>query len=334
MTVYKQEKAVGLVGKNSRERLEAAGTIVVADTGDLKEIVRYRPRDATTNPSLLEKASNNPEYSPLFEDAVAYGKSIGRTEAEQVQYAMDRLAVNAGIAILNVIKGRVSTEADAKHAYDKEKTVAQAHRIIDLYELQGVPRERVLIKVAATWEGVQAVRELEKAGIYTNSTLIFNCIQALAIAQVDGTLVSPFAGRKSAKHGKVGVDFTMERDPGALLVVDSYNYLKRFGHGTEIMGASIRTPELAIALAGCDLLTIPPEVIGKLESMDADVPRLLSPERAYIADVKKIEVDAALFRRVFEENRLDRELLEDGLKKFNEDARKLEERIREMIRAA
>jgi transaldolase len=319
---------------SSLDKLKATGTIIVADTGDINAIKEHKPQDATTNPSLINKLAGCDEFNYLFEEAVAYGCVHGKNEDEQVQYAMDKLFVNVGVEILDIVPGRVSTEVDAAHSYDTKATLNHAKRLIALYKSAGIPRERVLVKVGATWEGIQAVQELEKEGIYTNATLIFNPTQALGVAQAGGTLVSPFVGRTSDAYKKVRgvVSFPVDEDPGVKLVVDTYNSFRQHGYDTVVMGASFRTVDQVLALAGSDLLTISPILLAELNTMNRDVPRVLSPTLAQTSAIYGGLVDKEHFDNVFRTDTVALDLLKDGIRRFDEDTRKLETRIRGIIR--
>lgn len=301
-------------------------TVVVADTGDINSIKQYQPRDATTNPSLMLKAAQMPEYDALFQDALSYGKKIGVTTEQKVSLALDKLYVNFGREILKIIPGRVSTEVDASLSFDIEGTVKKAESLISLYKEEGVDKDRILIKVAATWEGIQAVHELEKEWIHTNSTLLFSYIQAVGVAQSHGTLISPFVGRILDWYKKnTGKEYSGNNDPGVISVRRVYNFLKKYDYKTEVMGASFRNCGEILELAGCDLLTIAPELLRELQHMEINVHCVLSAKSAQ-AECKDedVTVDENLFRWAMNEDAMATEKLAEGIRNFNKDARTLE----------
>ncbi|HET7540886.1 MAG TPA: transaldolase, partial [Polyangiaceae bacterium] len=260
-------------------------TTVVADTGDIEAIGKAKPQDATTNPSLLFKAAQQPQYKHLVEEALSYSKKQpGNSEAQTMAF-MDKLFVNFGCEILKLIPGRVSTEVDASFSFDKDGSIDKARNFIKLYEAAGVDRERVLIKLGSTWEGIKAAEQLEKEGIHTNLTLLFSFAQAVACAEAKVTLISPFVGRiydwyKKAKNVS---DIPREEDPGVASVLRIYNHYKKHGYKTQVMGASFRKVEQVIALAGCDLLTISPDLLEQLNAAPGELERRLSPEKAKAA---------------------------------------------------
>ena len=295
-------------------------TTVVADTGDFLAMRRFAPRDATTNPTLIVKAVARPEYRALVEETVAAHRG------EPVDALADRLLVRFGREILAIVPGRVSTEVDARLSFDTEATVAKARGLIALYEAAGVPRSRVLIKVAATWEGIRAAQRLEAEGIACNLTLLFSFAQAVACAQAGVTLISPFVGRildwYKAREGR---DFLPEEDPGVLSVRRIWTYFKRHGHRTEVMGASFRSPGQVLALAGCDLLTISPELLGALAELpDEAVSTRLDPAAARAADVPQAGFDEPAFRFALNEDAMASDKLAEGIRLFVADARKLD----------
>jgi len=299
-------------------------TTVVADTGDFKQLSAYQPQDATTNPSLILKAVQKPEYAPLLTAQVAAHR--GRPLDE----VMDYLLVHFGCEILAIIPGRVSTEVDARLSFDTAATVARGKRLIAMYQAQGISKDRVLIKVASTWEGIQAAAQLQQAGIHTNLTLLFAFCQAVACGQAKVQLISPFVGRiydwykKSAGAAWVEADKAAENDPGVQSVVQIYNYYKRHGIKTEVMGASFRNPGQITALAGCDLLTISPELLAGLAASDAPlVPRLHAPA-ALAMDIPAVHYDEAGFRFALNEDAMATEKLSEGIRAFCVDAIKLE----------
>ena len=296
-------------------------TIVVADTGDIDSIEAFTPRDATTNPSLIKAAAAMPEYADVVEAALVRAKAETGESAsakEVVDAAIDRLAVEFGHRILKIIPGRVSTEVDARLSFDTEATIEKAHRIIDLYAEEGVGKERVLIKIASTWEGIEAARQLEEEGIHCNLTLLFGLHQAVACAEAKVTLISPFVGRILDWYKKdTGRDhYPAEEDPGVLSVTEIYNYYKKFGYKTEVMGASFRNIGEICELAGCDLLTIAPALLEQLQSTKGELPRKLSPEKAKAADVARIEMNREQFDKMHGEDRMATDKLAEGIDGF------------------
>jgi transaldolase len=247
-------------------------TFVVADTGDFNQLQKYKPQDSTTNPSLVFAASSLPQYQPLVDDAVEYGKKNGNTIEEQVQNAIDKVCVNFGVEILKIVPGRVSTEVDARLSFDTEATIAKAHKLIKFYQDAGIQKERVLIKIASTWEGIEAARQLESEGIHCNLTLLFSLAQAAACAEAGVTLISPFAGRITDffKQKENVKDYPPASDPGVVSVKAIFNYYKTHGYKTVVMGASFRSKEQVIELAGCDYLTISPKLLEDLAQAPAD----------------------------------------------------------------
>ncbi|MGD8236073.1 MAG: transaldolase [Chromatiales bacterium] len=306
---------------NKLAQLRAMST-VVADTGDIDAIGKYTPTDATTNPSLLLKAAGKSEYRHLIDRAV----KAARGDRELL---MDQLSVNFGNEILGIIPGRVSTEVDARLSFDTDGTIARAERLIELYEAIGADTQRILIKVASTWEGIRAAEELEKRNIHCNLTLMFSFEQAVACADAGVTLVSPFVGRTSDWYRKQqGVDsFTPEEDPGPQLVARIYNYYKKHGFGTVVMGASFRNTGQILQLAGCDLLTIAPPLMEELMLADGEVPRLLDPEQARDMDLDRLHLDERHFRWALNEDPMATEKLAEGIRKFAADADRLQAMI-------
>jgi len=317
---------------SSLEQLKASGTLVVADTGDFEAISKFKPRDATTNPSLILAAAKMPQYSEIVDAAIASAKS-GATKEEQIEIAMDKLFVAFGAEILKVVEGRVSTEVDARLSFDKEAQVAKALKLISMYEGLGVSKERVLIKLSSTWEGIKAAEELEsKHGIHCNLTLLFSFAQAVACAEAKVTLISPFVGRimdwYKAKNNKT---YEAEEDPGVLSVRKIFNYYKKHGYSTVVMGASFRNTGEVLALAGCDLLTISPKLLAELDNMSDSVPVKLSAGIAAGSDSQKISLDEAGFRWLHNEDEMAVEKLGQGIRGFAADAIKLETIIREKL---
>ena len=299
-------------------------TTVVADTGDFLQLAQFRPQDATTNPSLILKAVQKPEYAPLLADAVAAHKG------QPLDVVMDHLLVRFGQEILKHVPGRVSTEVDARLSFDTAATVARARRIMALYEAQGIGRERVLIKIASTWEGIQAAAELEREGIHCNLTLLFAFCQAVACGAAGVQLISPFVGRiydwykKSAGSNWVEADKAGANDPGVQSVTAIFNHYKKHGITTEVMGASFRNIGQITALAGCDLLTISPELLAQLAANEAPLAQALNAEAARAMDLPAISYDEASFRLALNEDAMATEKLAEGIRAFCADAVKLE----------
>uniref|UniRef100_A0A3B4EPI8 Transaldolase n=2 Tax=Pygocentrus nattereri TaxID=42514 RepID=A0A3B4EPI8_PYGNA len=309
-------------------------TVVVADTGDFNAIEEYKPQDATTNPSLILAAAKMPAYQQLVDQAIKYGIAQGGTEEEQVTNIMDKLFVMFGLEILKKIPGRVSTEVDARLSFDKDAMVTRARRLISLYEEAGVSKDRVLIKLSSTWEGIQAGRELEdKYGIHCNMTLLFSFAQAVACAEAQVTLISPFVGRilDWFKENTDRKTYEPHEDPGVLSVTKIYNYYKKFDYSTVVMGASFRNIGEVKALAGCDLLTISPGLLGELSQDHSPVSCSLTPQGAKTCDLEKLHLDEKAFRWLHNEDQMAVEKLSDGIRKFAADAIKLETMIKEKI---
>ena len=295
-------------------------TIVVSDTGDIEAIEKFQPRDSTTNPSLITKAAEMPRYSEIVDGTLQQArKELGdRADPKQVaNLAFERLAVAFGIRILKIIKGRVSTEVDARLSYDTQGTIAKARSIIQQYEQAGISRERVLIKVASTWEGIRAAEVLEKEGIHCNLTLLFGLHQAIACAEAGVTLISPFVGRILDWYKKsTGRDYAPKEDPGVQSVQTIYNYFKKFGYKTEVMGASFRNIGEIEELAGCDLLTISPELLGELNSREGQLERKLDPAKSKAMNIERIAMDKATFDRMHAENKMASDKLTEGIEGF------------------
>jgi transaldolase len=304
-------------------------TTIVIDTGDIDAIKKFSPTDATTNPSLILAASQKPQYKHLIEDAVQYSKSKGKTLEEKKALLMDQLFINFGLEILKLIPGRVSTEVDARLSFDVQGSIDKAHTLIKMYEAAGISKDRILIKLASTWEGSQAATQLEKEGIHCNMTLLFSLPQAIACAEAKATLISPFVGRILdwyKKHDNVS-GYAPAEDPGVKSVTQIYNYFKKFDYKTQIMGASFRNVDEILELAGCDLLTIAPTLLEELSQAEGNVPRKLDPEHAKTLPLKKISLDEKTFRLQLNENAMATEKLSEGIRKFTEDAIKLEDTI-------
>ena len=299
-------------------------TTVVADTGDFRQLAQFQPQDATTNPSLILKAVQKPEYAPLLADTVA------RHRGQPLDEVVDRLLVRFGCEILSIIPGRVSTEVDARLSFDEDATYSRAERLIDLYQAAGVPTERVLIKIASTWEGIRAAERLERRGIHCNLTLLFSFCQAVACGQAKVRLISPFVGRiydwyrKQAGSAWDEAAMAGSRDPGVQSVARIFNHYKRFGIATEVMGASFRNMGQITALAGCDLLTISPELLAQLAATEAPLPRALDAEAARQLDLPPMQYDEAGFRLALNQDAMATEKLAEGIRAFIADAEKLE----------
>ena len=308
-------------------------SIIVADTGDIDSIARVKPQDATTNPSLLFQAAQNPAYRPLVDDALAFGMKARGDRAAKAEALMEKLSVNFGCDILKHVKGRVSTEVDAGLSFDVEGTLAKARRLIELYQQAGMPRERVLIKVASTWEGIKAAEKLEREGIHCNLTLLFSFAQAVACADAGVTLISPFVGRIYdwyKKERKVE-DIAPADDPGVQSVTRIYHYYKKFGYKTQVMGASFRKVEQIVGLAGCDLLTIAPDLMDKMVKTEGEVTRRLTVEAARASNVERLALDEKIFRWLHNEDAMATEKLAEGIRRFHADARKLEDYVLALV---
>ncbi len=313
---------------NSLEQLKQF-TTVVADTGDFASMQQYKPQDATTNPSLIFAASQNPVYATLLKSAVEYGRSSNQNTEKQLENILDKLSVNFGLEILKIVPGRVSTEVDARLSFDTEATIRRARHLIGLYEEAGISRQRILIKIAATWEGIQAAEVLEKEHIHTNLTLLFSKVQAAACAEAGVRLISPFVGRILDWHkAKLGRDhIPATEDPGVVSVKEIFTYYKKFGYPTEIMGASFRNTGEIIELAGCDLLTISPDLLAELEAMQTSVVPKLSAQEAKNAAIERIPTDEKAFRWQLNEDAMATEKLAEGIRRFAADLVHLEKYI-------
>ena len=302
-------------------------TTVVADTGDIDAIAQHRPQDATTNPSLLYHAAQMPAYRHLVEEAAELALKLGGSHAQMAEEFIDNLFVLFGSEILKVIPGRVSTEVAASLSFDSPGTVAKGRKLISLYEKKGVGRERILIKVASTWEGIQAAATLEGEGIHCNLTLLFSFAQAIACAEAGVTLISPFVGRIYDWHKKEGggKEIPPDQDPGVASVTRIYNYYKKYGYKTQVMGASFRNINQIIRLAGSDLLTISPELLVQLEQTEGVVERKLDPTTAQASKDERLHLTEKAFRWMHNEDAMATEKLAEGIRKFNSDARRLED---------
>lgn len=308
-------------------------TTVVADTGDFASIEAYRPKDGTTNPSLIYQASQDEKYRSLVEEALWYGRRAPGERSAQVTATVERLAINFGLEILKIVPGRVSTEVDARLSFDSEATVRKARELIALYEAAGIPRERILIKIASTWEGIRAAEIVEREGIRCNLTLLFSQVQAIACAEAGVQLISPFVGRILDWHKKDrGVsDIPAPEDPGVRSVVSIYNYYKKFGYKTEVMGASFRNIGEVCELAGCDLLTISPKLLKELELQEGELNRKLNPDLAAGMDIERVTMDEKRFRWMLNEDAMATEKLAEGIRNFTKDLVRLEQQIAGML---
>jgi transaldolase len=302
-------------------------TTVVADTGDIEAIARHRPQDATTNPSLLYHAGQMVVYRHLVEEAAELAMGRGGGHEEMAAEFIDRLFVLFGWEILKVVPGRVSTEVAARLSFDTAGTVTKAYKLISLYEKKGVGRERILIKIASTWEGIRAAELLEKDGIHCNLTLLFSFAQAVACAEAGVTLISPFVGRIYDWYKKEGggKEIPADQDPGVASVTRIYNYYKKYGYKTQVMGASFRNVNQIVRLAGCDLLTISPELLDQLEQAEGVLDRELDPAKTQGNKEERLQLDEKTFRWMHNEDAMATEKLAEGIRKFNSDARRLEE---------
>ncbi|MFL5327582.1 MAG: transaldolase [Gemmataceae bacterium] len=306
-------------------------TTVVADTGDFESIAEYQPQDATTNPSLVYQAAQKPEYAHLIDDALTFALKSPGDRAARTDVFLDRLLVNFGVEILKIVPGRVSTEVNARLSFDTESTMAKARKLIEMYEEADVDRQRVLIKIASTWEGIRAAEQLEREGIHCNLTLLFSFAQAVACAEAGVTLISPFVGRIYDWHRQHNGNkpIAPEEDPGVASVTRIYNYFKKHGYSTQIMGASFRNVDQIVRLAGCDLLTISPDLLAALESSSGEVTPHLNADVAKKTDTVKIHLDEKSFRWMHNEDPMAVEKLSEGIRKFFADTLKLEHYVRE-----
>ena len=302
-------------------------TTVVADTGDIEAIARNRPQDATTNPSLLYHAAQKPAYRKLVDEASELAQKQDGGQDKMAEEFIDRLFVLFGCEILKVVPGRVSTEVPARLSFDTENAIVKARKLISLYEEAGVSRERILIKLASTWEGIRAAERLEKEGIHCNLTLLFSFAQAVACAEAQVTLISPFVGRIYDWYKKEGggKEIPPDQDPGVASVTRIYNYYKKYGYKTQVMGASFRNVNQIERLAGCDLLTISPELLDELEKTEGALERKLDPAKAKTAKEDRLHLDEKTFRWMHNEDAMATDKLAEGIRKFNSDALHLEE---------
>ena len=302
-------------------------TVVVADTGDIEAIAKHRPQDATTNPSLLFHAAQMPAYRHLVEEAVSLAQKRGGEHEEMAAEFIDRLSVLFGSEILKVVPGRVSTEVAARLSFDTEATITKARKLISLYKEKGISPERILIKIASTWEGIRAAELLEREGIHCNLTLLFSFAQAIACAEAGVTLISPFVGRIYDWYKKEngGAEIPPDQDPGVASVTRIYNYYKKFDYKTQIMGASFRNIHQIVNLAGSDLLTISPDLLQQLEQTEGVVERKLDPAKAKASKQDRLHLDEKTFRWMHNEDAMATEKLAEGIRKFNSDASHLED---------
>ncbi len=307
-------------------------TTVVADTGDFESIKAFAPQDATTNPSLIFSAVKMDQYAPLLDQAIADAKAKGASGDCLLPVVMNELLVAFGLEILKIVPGRVSTEVDARLSFDKEGTLKIARELIALYEEKGISRDRVLIKIASTWEGIQAAKELEQEGIHCNLTLLFSLCQAIACAEGNIQLISPFVGRILDWYkASTGQEYSAEEDPGVVSVKEIYNYYKKFGYSTEVMGASFRNTGEITELAGCDLLTIGPGLLEQLQASTEPLEQKLSADAAAGSDIAKINMDEKTFRWMLNEDAMGTEKLAEGIRKFGIDIDKLEAIVAEKL---
>ena len=313
-------------------------TVVVSDTGDINAVRKFKPRDATTNPSLIAAAAQMKEYAQVVDDALGWAKKEagpGAAKDAVVLKAIDRLSVEFGLRILGIVSGRVSTEVDARLSFDTKATIDKAHLLIKQYEAAGMKRDRVLIKIASTWEGIKAAEALEKEGIHCNLTLLFGMHQAVACAEAGVTLISPFVGRilDWYKKSTGKASYEAAEDPGVVSVTRIYEYFKRFGHKTEIMGASFRNLGEITELAGCDLLTIAPNYLEELTKTEGVLPRKLDPEKAKAKNIERIAMDEATFRKMHAEDKMASDKLEEGIQGFTKAIIALEKQLGERLEA-
>ncbi|MFT3991298.1 MAG: transaldolase [Luteolibacter sp.] len=322
-----------IMSLNQLEQLKQF-TTVVADTGDFESMKVYQPQDATTNPSLILQAAAKAEYRFLVEKAVEEIKAKGITGAARTEAIMDRILVLFGLEILKIVPGRVSTEVDARLSFDTEATIAKAKELIAAYAAEGIAKERVLIKIASTWEGIKAAEALEKEGIRCNLTLLFSFAQAVACAEAGVQLISPFVGRILDWYkASTGKDYQGDEDPGVISVKQIYNYYKKYGYKTEVMGASFRNTGEITSLAGCDLLTISPGLLAQLQASTEPLERKLSADSAASLDLEKVSYDEKTFRFLFNEDAMATEKTAQGIRGFAADIVKLEKLIEEIAGA-
>jgi len=330
-TVAEVEKAKTTAATSQLDQLKRY-TKVVADTGDFATLKEFAPQDATTNPSLILKAAQMPGYKSLVERAITDGRKSSLTGDALIAQIMDDLLIQFGTEILKIVPGRVSTETDASLSFDTQALIEKAHHFIALYKEQGIGRDRILIKIASTWEGIRAAEVLQKEGINCNMTLLFSMPQAVAAAEAGAKLISPFVGRILDWYKKsTGKDYAPAEDPGVVSVKEIYAYYKKFGHPTEVMGASFRNKGEILELAGCDLLTISPQLLGELKASTDPIERKLDPATARNAKIERLQLDEKKFRWLLNENAMATEKTSEGIRLFNADAVKLQEYIKQRV---
>ncbi len=311
-------------------------TTVVADTGDIESIKEYKPIDATTNPSLLLNAATMPQYNELVKEAIGFGQRNTNSPNEQINLILDKISVNFGVEILKIVPGRISTEVDSRLSFNTDETIKRAQHIMSLYADKDIGPERILIKIASTWEGIQAAQQLEKEGIHCNLTLLFSLAQAIACAEAGVTLISPFVGRILDWYKQAeGVDsYPASEDPGVLSVSAIYDYFKKFDYKTSVMGASFRNIDEILALAGCDLLTISPKLMAELQNSDDHVTKNLNPEDSTSMDIDKITINESIFRWMMNEDAMASEKLSEGIRNFTVDTLKLQQYVTQLAQHA
>ncbi len=322
---------------NSLDQLKRH-SIIVADTGDIDSIARNKPQDATTNPSLIAKAAQMPQYADLVEEAIATGRhdaggKSGPTDLHLLNAILDHLSVIFGLRILRIVPGRVSVEVDARLSFDEHATVEKGRHLISLFEEHGISKERILIKIASTWEGIRAAERLEQEGIHCNLTLLFGFGQAIACADAGVTLISPFVGRilDWFKKAKGVSSYSMEDDPGVLSVQRIFNYYKRHGYRTQVMGASFRSAEQVTALCGCDLLTVAPALLTELSGSEAEVPKRLDADEAKAMNIERLEIDERSFRWMLNQDAMATEKLAEGVRGFADDLESLSRYVAKLL---
>ncbi|MFK7850743.1 MAG: transaldolase [Akkermansiaceae bacterium] len=307
-------------------------TTVVADTGDFEAMKEFKPQDATTNPSLILQAASKDEYRPLIDKSIEEHKGSSLSGQKLTDSVLDRILILFGLEILKIVPGRVSTEVDARLSFDTEGTIEKARQLISAYESEGISRDRILIKIASTWEGIKAAETLEKEGIHCNLTLLFSFAQAVACAEANVQLISPFVGRILDWHkANTGKDYQGDEDPGVISVKGIYNYYKKFGYKTEVMGASFRNTGEILSLAGCDLLTISPKLLAELSGSSEDVVEKLNEASANADPVEKISLDEKAFRLMFNEDAMATEKTAQGIRGFAADIVKLEKLVNDLL---
>lgn len=322
------------MSQNFLEQLKSM-TVVVADSGDINSIEKFRPRDTTTNPSLITTAAGMPAYAKVVDEALAWAKKEAKDGGKDaaLKLAIDRLSVEFGLRILKIVPGRVSTEVDARLSHDTQGSIEKARHLIAMYEAAGASRDRILIKLASTWEGIKAAEILEKEGIHCNLTLLFGMHQAVACAEAKVTLISPFVGRilDWYKKSTGRESYPAPEDPGVISVTKIYEYYKHHGYKTEVMGASFRNMGEIVELAGCDLLTISPQLLGELEAATGELKRKLDPEKAKAKPIAKIEMNESVFRKMHDEDQMAKDKLAEGIDGFAKAIVSLEKTLAERL---